>query len=230
MKLKLDAWKRWARERFDFSGVALLSLVVLMALTGCETTGPAAPHSAAQPAPTSSPAPSASKPAPVRSASAEGDLLRPNDMVSVLFAGVASAPSRHDERIKEDGSLTLPLNLHIRAAGKTPGQLQKDIYDLYVPKYFREQLTITVAMENRFFYVDGDVRTPNRYVYAGEMTVMKAIAAAGGFTDFADRKRVALSRSNGEKLIINCEKAIKNPALDRAVFPGDQIVVRRRIF
>lgn len=203
--------------------------LALIVQTGCETTGgggvsPSAPAAGATARESTN---DAAKPS---SGPAVRDTLRPNDLVSVLFSGAATAPGRHDERIKDDGMLTLPLNLRIQAAGKTPGQLQNDIYKLYVPAYFKEQLTVTVALENRFFYVDGDVRTPNRYVYAGEMTVLKAIAAAGGFTDFANRKKVTLNRSNGEKLIINCEKALKNPALDRPVFPGDQISVRRGIF
>jgi len=217
-------WEK-ARPRL---AVHFLWLLPAMALTtGCETTGGGLGSS-------TSPAPGAAAKAPVAPAPeappvVRGDVLRPNDMVSVLFSGLASAPNRHDERIKDDGSLTLPLNLRIQAAGKTPGQLQRDIYNLYVPAYFREQLTVTVAPENRFFFVDGDVRTPNRYVYAGEMTVLKAISAAGGFTDFANRKNVILNRSNGEKLIINCEKAAKNPTLDKPVYPGDQIIVKRRL-
>jgi protein involved in polysaccharide export with SLBB domain len=54
------------------------------------------------------------------------------------------------------------------------------------PKFSR-RLTVTVKTENRVFYVYGDVRAPGRLMYAGEITVLRAIASSGGFTDFAAR-------------------------------------------
>lgn len=76
----------------------------------------------------------------------------------------------------------------IQAAGKTAGQLQRELQEAYVPKLYR-RLTVTVLTENRVFFVDGEVRQPGRLVYTGELTVLKAVASAGGFTDFAARTR-----------------------------------------
>ena len=102
-------------------------LVVLLS-SGCETSvGTSGPVGAGAAVggvkPASTPAPGVSP-----------DVLRPHDFVAIVFSGVSAAPPRHEERIKDDGSLTLPLNLRIQAAGKNVGQLQRDIYDLYVPK------------------------------------------------------------------------------------------------
>lgn len=198
-----------------------LGLPASLFLTGCGSTGSSG---------TPSQRPAASAAAPAAAPEDMVDILRPNDLVGINFTGVASAPGRHEERIKEDGTITLPLNLSIKAAGRTAGQLQHDIYNLYVPKYYREQLTVTVSIENRFFFVDGEVKIPNRYVYSGQTTVLKCIAASGGFTDFANKKKVRLNRANGEKLIIDCVEAISNQGLDKVVYPGDQIVVPRRYF
>lgn len=167
--------------------------------------------------------------APVTNPAVAGlDILRISDPVIVTFAGVANSPGQHSERVLEDGSLTLPFGLKVKAEGKTRSQLQKEIYDLYVPRYYQSQLTVTVQTENRYYWVNGEVRQPNRIVFSGETTVMRAIASAGGFTDFANRKKVVLTRANGEKLIINCDKALSNPAVDRPVYPGDRIDVVRR--
>jgi polysaccharide export outer membrane protein len=158
------------------------------------------------------------------------DRLKPNDAVSISFTGIPNPPPSHDERINEHGEITLHLIGTITAAGKTRAQLQNEIYTNYVPKYF-QRLTVTVQTENRFFFVSGEVKNPSRLVYAGGMTVLKAITAAGDFTDFAEKKQVQLTREDGRKFIINVNKARKNPAaLDLPVVPGDVIFVPRRVF
>src|SRR4030095_4642237 len=156
-----------------------------------------------------------------------GVALRIGDPVRISFSGNATPPQDVEERIKEDGTINLPLVGSLTAEGKSAGQLQKEIQDLYVPKYF-QRLTVTVKTENRVFYVDGEVKHPDRFIYQGEITVLQAIAAAQGFNEFAGRGRVELTRSTGEKLKIYYRKARDNPSLDLPVFPGDRISVPRR--
>lgn len=162
------------------------------------------------------------------SASSSTGYLRVDDMVTVAFSGVANPPEKHEERIKEDGTVTLQLVGPIKAEGKTAGQLQEMIQALYVPKYFR-RLTVTVLTENRFFFVSGEVKLPSRIAYVGEMSVLKAIASAGGFTDFAKKTKVQLSRPDGKVVTVNCTQALEDPSLDLPVSPGDKIHVPRRL-
>lgn len=163
------------------------------------------------------------------SGSSSTGYLRVDDMVTVAFSGVVNPPERHEERIKEDGTITLQWVEAIKAEGKTAGQLQEMIQALYVPKYF-QRLTVTVLTENRFFFVSGEVKLPSRIAYIGEMSVLKAIASAGGFTDFAKKTNVQLSRPDGKVVIVNCTKALEDPSLDLAVSPGDKIHVPRRLW
>jgi polysaccharide export outer membrane protein len=160
------------------------------------------------------------------------DILRPNDLVQVFFSGNPSAPKDFNERIKEDGTIsppmiTTPEDGPVNAAGKTVGELQKILQDRY-NKYFRS-LTVTVLTESRYFYVAGEVRGTSRQSYSGAITVTKAIAAAGGFTDFAKRSKVRLIRANGERHTIDYDKALRKPELDLPIHPGDQVVVPRRV-
>ena len=159
------------------------------------------------------------------------DILRPGDLVQVFFSGNSQAPKDFNERIKEDGTISPPMittpgDGPVKADGKTVGELQKILQERY-NKYFRN-LTVTVLTESRSFYVNGEVRNSSRQSYSGAITVTKAIAAAGGFTDFAKRSKVRLIRANGEKHTINYDKALRKPELDLPVHPGDQIVVPRR--
>jgi polysaccharide export outer membrane protein len=135
----------------------------------------------------------------------------------------------HTEAIKEDGTITMSSIGHVQAAGKTAGELQNEIYNLYVPKYYRH-LTVTVNTGDRVYYVTGEVKSPGRQLYVGQMTVTKAITTAGDFTDFANHTKVRLIRSNGQTIKVNCDKALQDPSLDLPVYPNDQIQVPRRIF
>jgi polysaccharide biosynthesis/export protein VpsN len=163
----------------------------------------------------------------------EFNLLRINDEVTVVFSGIAPPPEKFLGRIKEDGTITLPLVGTVKAQDLTPGQLEKTIYSQYVPKYYKADsgFTITVLAENRAFMIDGEVKAPSRQVYTTEMTVVKAIAAAGGFTPFAKRSKIQLSRTGptGQRFTINYDKALRKPQLDLPVYPGDHIYVPRRI-
>jgi polysaccharide export outer membrane protein len=153
------------------------------------------------------------------------------DLVTVTFISVSGDPTvlpPHAERVHEDGTITLPLILSVTAYGKTTGELQKEIHDLYVPKWY-PALGVTVASEARFFYVDGEVRTPGQKDYPGTMTLAKAISVAGGFTDFARKSRVRVTRGNKTE-VINGAKAIYDPSYDIAIYPGDKIYVPRRIW
>ncbi len=164
------------------------------------------------------------KPSPDRSGL---ERLHQGDQISVIFSGIEPAPQPHVERIKEDGTITLPLIGAVKAVDRSPGEVQKEIHDLYVPKYY-VRLTVTVTPADRYFFVSGEVKGPGRQVYAGETTVTKAIASAGDFTDWANKKKVKLTRADGTSITVNVLKANEDPTADPVVFPGDKIHVPRK--
>jgi polysaccharide export outer membrane protein len=151
------------------------------------------------------------------------------DTVIVALSGLPTLIEPHQEPIKEDGTITMPDIGHVQAVGKTAGELQNDIYNLYVPRLYRH-LTVTVVPGDRVYYVTGEVKAPGRQLYSGQMTVTKAITTAGDFTDFANHSKVWLIRANGQRIKVNCNEALRNPAKDPLVYPNDQIQVLRRIF
>ena len=159
----------------------------------------------------------------------EGDRLRVGDRVTVKFSGNPDQQNlqTHEQVIKDDGTITLPYIKDVKAVGKTLGELQKEIHDAYVPDLYK-RLTITVLGEQRVYYVGGQVKMPGRQMYIDATTVTKAIQSAGDFTDFAAKRRVELTRADGKKFIIDCEKAAKDPSLDLPVYPGDKINVPQR--
>jgi len=158
---------------------------------------------------------------------AEVARLTVGDYVKVTLSGIQEPPLPHEEQIKEDGTITLPNLDPIKADGKTLGELQKEIYAKYVPLYYK-RLTVTVSSGQRVYYVQGQVRLPGRQEYLGQTTVLKAIASAQDFTDFADRRKVFLTRTDGTRVTVDCVKAAKDSTYDLPVFPGDKIEVKMR--
>ena len=211
----MNSFLRAAAVCLRFSGLLVLTLI----LPGCNTPSSTSSNRTSpgeEPLPTESPG--------------STDLLRPGDIVIVNFSGVAEPPPRIEDRIREDGCITLPLVGSVKTAGHTRAQLQIIIHDLYVEKYYK-RLTVSVNPDVRYFYVRGEVKRPLNYPYVGGLTVLKAIAAAGDFTDFAKKTKVELTRAAGAKpIIINCIKAQKDSKLDLAIFPDDRIFVPRRLF
>lgn len=220
----------WSLSRLKWSALGLLGTVLIF--SGCSSPSdeilfsdnPAPPS-----AQTGSQAGTGATPADVTSSDLTAARFHVGDTVTVDFSGTVDTIPEHIEPIKEDGTITLSLIGPVRALGKTAGELQNEIHDLYVPKYY-VRLTVTVSSPQRVFYVGGEVKQPGRQLYVGETTVTKAIQAAGDFTDFANRNKVILIRSNGERIKVNCNKALQDPTLDPPVYPGDQIQVPRRIF
>jgi polysaccharide export outer membrane protein len=160
------------------------------------------------------------------------DPLRVGDAVRIDFSGTPNLVPGIQTEIKGDGTIRLDYVGDVAADGKTPGELEKAIQAKYVPTYYTH-LNVTVTPVIRYFYVDGEVNgqgSSGRLPYTGQITVTRAIAAAGGFNPFANRKNVRLYRVDGAMFVINCTKALDNPKLDLPVYPGDKIVVKRRLW
>src|SRR6185503_17119683 len=93
----------------------------------------------------------------------------------------------------DDGLLTLPMNVQVQAVGKTPTQLQAEIRKAYVPRYY-VNLTVVVKAQDRYVYVDGEVKVPNHQFHIDGLTVLRAISTAGGFTDLPKNRRTEFGR------------------------------------
>jgi polysaccharide export outer membrane protein len=155
--------------------------------------------------------------------------IRQGDVLTIIFSDLPQGLVTSVVKVKEDGTVTLVENQSFTAAGKKRGDLEKEIRGRYVPNIY-PKLTVNITDQDRFFYVDGEVKAPNKYAYTGPITVLKAITTAGSFTDFASRTDVKLTHVDGRVETINCKKALENPALDVPVYPDDRIFVRRKIF
>lgn len=154
---------------------------------------------------------------------------RPGDRINIDFIDTPGLPSNWQQTVREDGTITLPLGQTLRAAGLRKGDLESGIRDLYVPRILR-RLTVNVRAEQRSYFVSGEVKTPGQKEHTGLITALKAVAAAGDFTDFANKSKIEVIRANGEKIKVNGKKALDDPSRDVPVYPGDRVHVHRRLF
>ncbi|MDR3459104.1 MAG: polysaccharide export protein [Verrucomicrobiae bacterium] len=157
-----------------------------------------------------------------------GAHLQVGDTITITFDGLPNNPPPQEKTINDDGTITLADIGSVKVAGKTTGEVETAIHDLYVPRIYKH-LTVTVKAGDRVYYVRGEVKAPGRQVYVGQITVTKAITSAGDFGDYANRNNVLLIRSNGKRFILNCNKILDGKAPDPGVYPGDQIEVRRKM-
>jgi protein involved in polysaccharide export with SLBB domain len=156
-------------------------------------------------------------------------LLQNGDGIEVDLTGTPMTIPPTITKLNGAGTISLPSITNIVAIGKTPHQLEQEIHDAYVPKIY-SHISVTVTPGDRFYTVSGQVNPtgPAKQPYTGHVTVLGAIGAAGGFNDFAARKRVQLTGQDGKIYIIDCKKALKDPKLDIEVLPGDKIFVDQK--
>jgi polysaccharide export outer membrane protein len=160
-----------------------------------------------------------------------GERLKKGEMLNIAFSDVpgtaTSSMPPFEGRVREDGKITLMQNQEFEAEGKTITELEKEIRDRYVPKYY-VNMTATVRVLDRYFYVEGQIKMPGRIEWRGSITLIGAVSAAGGFTEFAREGKVTVIRADNSKEIVDCAEAKVNPKLDIPIYPGDRIVVPRR--
>lgn len=134
--------------------------------------------------------------------------------------------------VDADGNLQFPyVNRPLHVAGKTEGQVQRELYQELSKVFVKPQVTVRVAsFRASQVYIDGDVRTPgSQQINDIPMTLTEAIGRAGGFATTADQSRVTLIR-DGVTYHINMAGMTskgKSPS-DIMLKPGDALRIDSR--
>jgi polysaccharide export outer membrane protein len=149
--------------------------------------------------------------------------LGPGDRVHVAVFGQPEMTG--DFTIPSNGQLAFPLIGEIDASGKTPGEFRKSLYNKLHPEYLKNPSVSVEVLNYRPFYIIGEVKQPGSYSYVADMTVLNAIALAGGFTYRANEDYFVLRRRAGATT-----RDVLQANADTPVLPGDIITVRERYF
>jgi len=154
--------------------------------------------------------------------------LRSGDSLTIALQGIPD-PSVNSVQVDDQGSISLPYIGTLAAAGMNTGELAQRIRETYITKKFYNTVDVSVSVTERYVYVGGEVVRPGRIVWTPDLTVAKAIQAAGGFTLYAKESRVSLVREQ-QPYDLDVKLAQRNPSQDPRLMPGDSIQVPRSPF
>ncbi|MGE5505072.1 MAG: polysaccharide biosynthesis/export family protein [Actinomycetota bacterium] len=191
----------------------VLMLVGMLALSACSSR--IATHTAPLPAAAAQPA---------------AYVVEPGDDLDVRFF---YNPELNEEvTVRPDGNISLPLVGEVRAAGRTPTQLESTLKEAYSRELRQAAITVIVkGFAGQRVFVDGEVGQPQMVKIAGQMTAMQAIASAGGFKPGARKGEVLVIRRNGtsqpQVIPLNLDAAIDgaDTSQDIALQPYDVVFV-----
>jgi protein involved in polysaccharide export with SLBB domain len=163
--------------------------------------------------------------------------LGPNDYVSFRVVEDRDNESQH-LRVNDNGELEVPYVGLVQATGRSCKELAYSIKAALEKEYYYHA-TVIIAVDHISeksrgkVYVYGSVKGqgPQEIPADESYTVSKAIIRAGGFGDFADKKKIKLTRKTGETVIVNLKRVIEEGKTDEDVVvrPDDQIYVPQKL-
>lgn len=206
---------------------ALPAIVVLIMLSACSSSP--APRVATEPA---APRTTTTAPSTTAATSAAGvNVASANDpLIYQLGSGdrVKVTVFRHEDLSGEfeldgQGRFSMPLIGEVSADGLGSRQLEQEIAGRYSDGYLVEPQISVEVLTYRPFYILGEVNNPGSYNFVNGMTVINAVALAGGFSYRASEGGILIQKGGSN--------AAQQPATpDMLVLPGDVVTVPERFF
>jgi len=133
--------------------------------------------------------------------------------------------------VRKDGMISLPMIDDVKADGLTPLQLKELLISKMKSFIDNPTVSVIVTEANSFrIYIMGQVRTPGVYRLRSDTTLLQIIPMAGGFTEWADQKKITVIRKekgSEKRFVLNFKKIAdgesQNP--DFNLKSGDTIIV-----
>jgi polysaccharide biosynthesis/export protein len=156
-------------------------------------------------------------------------IIKPNDVLQIF---VWKEPALSGKvTVRPDGRISFPLIQDMTAGGLNPGQL-KELIEQSLKEYIEiPNVTVIVeSIQSYKVYVEGKVNKAGVIMSEKEISVLQALALAGGFTDFASPAEIVIIRNSGEDATLyrfNYPDVIKgkNFSQNMLLKSGDVVVV-----
>jgi polysaccharide export outer membrane protein len=133
--------------------------------------------------------------------------------------------------VRTDGKISMPMIDDIQAAGLTPLQL-KEVLTRKLKAYIENPTISVIVMEANSFrvFVTGQVKNPGMFRLKSEVSVLQIIPMAGGFTEWADQKKITIIRKEvgtERRIVVNYKKIVDGSAANSNVVlkSGDTVIV-----
>jgi polysaccharide export outer membrane protein len=127
-------------------------------------------------------------------------------------------------RLSDAGTISYPFLGEVRVSGNTVSQLEAQIVGGLKGDYLVDPKVNVAVVEYRPFYINGEVEEPGGYPYQPGLTLRKAIALAGGFTERASKSKINVLT---EGAIDDRQRQI---GMDVVLNPGDIVTVEQSFF
>ena len=148
--------------------------------------------------------------------------IAPGDVLNIVIYGHDDLSG--DFTVDAEGSISMPLVNQVTAIGMSTSELESQLIDMLQPDYLRNPDVSIKLTSYRPIYVLGEVQNAGSYPYQPNMSVLSAIALAGGYTYRASRSKLVVVRGDDES---RQEFKIAENATLR---PGDTLIIRQRFF
>lgn len=149
--------------------------------------------------------------------------LGSGDIISIHVFGEGDL-SFDKLRLNDAGKFSYPFLGEIDALGKTAAQLEQLIVGGLKGDYLIDPRVSVRILEYRDFFVNGEVKSPGGYPFKPGLTLRKAVALAGGFTERASRGDFSVIRDKG------ADRTAQQANLDTPIMPGDIITIEESFF
>ena len=149
-------------------------------------------------------------------------ILGPTDRVRLKVYGEPDITGEYE--VDANGNVSIPLAGQVKAAGLTTKQLERSITSALAKGIVRDPRVNVEMVAYRPFYILGEVKKSGEYPYRVGLTVLDAVATAGGYTYRANENKVYLRRAGSTVEEIYPMDA---PIL---LYPGDNVRVPERYF
>jgi polysaccharide export outer membrane protein len=155
--------------------------------------------------------------------------IGPEDILDIVVWGQVELT--RTVQVRPDGRISLPLVNDVRAADMTPMELKAAISKSLEQSEFIRNAEVSVMVRevnSTRVGVVGQVRASGRFPLRSRMTVLDALAMAGGFTDFARKDKIRVQRRDGTVIDLPYERLLdeSDPRANILLQAGDIIVVR----
>ena len=156
-------------------------------------------------------------------------VIQPNDLLEIFVW--KEADLTREVLVRPDGRVSFPLVQDLQAAGISPGELKKQV-ELKLSKFLSApEVTIIVkAIQSYRVYVLGKVQRPGNINVEKAVTVLQALAIAGGFQDYAKEDEMKVIRTQDNKNVVfdfNYKDVVQNKKPEQNILlrSGDVVVV-----
>jgi polysaccharide export outer membrane protein len=154
--------------------------------------------------------------------------IGPEDVLDIVVWGQTEVT--RTVQVRPDGRISLPLVNDLRAAGLTPMQLRAALIKSFAESDTIKNAEVSVIVKevhSMRVSVVGQVKMSGRFELRNRMTVLDAIALAGGFTDFAKKDRIRVQRRDATVVSVPYDRLMdeSDPRVNFLLLAGDIVII-----